>query len=67
MNPVSQRLENLKKKQEQIKSQIQSLEASQKSRERKKETRRKILVGAYFLEMARAENSYEDIVKKMDA
>ena len=66
MVALSTKIENLKKKQAQLRSKIISLEASEKSRERKRETRRKILIGSYFLEKARAENSYENLVKKMD-
>ena len=66
MVALSTKIENLKKKQAQLRSKIISLEASEKSRERKRETRRKILIGSYFLEKARSENSYDDLVKKMD-
>ena len=60
------RLEILKKQQDQLKAKIQALEASEFSRERKRETRRKILVGAYYLDKARAENRFDDLVKLMD-
>ena len=43
-------LEKLKLKEAQIKARIQTLEAAQKTRERKKETQRKILFGAYMRE-----------------
>ena len=66
MDKKSKRLDNLKKKQEQIKAQIQTLEATEKTRERKRETRRKILVGAYYLDKAKEENKFNDIVKVMD-
>lgn len=60
------RLEILKKQQDQLKAKIQALEASEFSRERKRETRRKILVGAYYLDKARSENRFDEIVKLMD-
>jgi len=60
------RLESLKKQQEQLKAKIQALEASESSRERKRETRRKIIVGAFYLDKAREENRFEDLVKIMD-
>lgn len=60
------KLDSLKKKQEQLKAQIQALEAAEKTRERKQETRRKILMGAYYLDKARAENRFDDIVTLMD-
>lgn len=62
----SKKLETLKKKQEQLKAQIQALEAAEKTRERKCETRRKILVGAYYLDKAKAEGTFNDIVSHMD-
>jgi len=60
------RLESLKKQQEQLKAKIQALEAAESSRERKRETRRKIIVGAFYLDKAREENRFEDLVKIMD-
>ena len=47
---MTDRLEKLKKQQEQLKARIQSLEAGQKTRERKKDMQRKILFGAYMLQ-----------------
>lgn len=67
MKTKSEKLEILKKKQEQLKAQIQNLEAAEKSRERKKETRRKILVGAYYLDKARSDNSFSELIKLMDS
>ena len=60
------RLEILKKQQDQLKAKIQALEAGENSRERKRETRRKILVGAYYLDKARSENRFDEIVKLME-
>lgn len=60
------RLEILKKQQDQLKAKIQALEASEFSRERKRETRRKILVGAYYLDKVLAENKFDELVKIMD-
>ena len=67
MDSKSTRLDILKKKQEQLKAQIQNLEAAEKSRERKRDTRRKILVGAYYSDKAREENTFSEIVKLMDS
>lgn len=44
------KIEVLKKKQAQLAARIQTLEAGQKTRERKKDVRRKILLGALVLE-----------------
>ena len=66
MDKKSKRLEGLKKKQEQLKAQIQTMEATEKSRERKRETRRKILIGAYYIDKAKEKDSFDNIVKLMD-
>ena len=58
-------LENLKKKQSQLKAQIQKLEASEKHREKKQDTRRKILIGSYYLDKARKENTAEELYRCM--
>jgi hypothetical protein len=47
---MTTQLEKLKMKEAQIKARIQSLEAGQKTRERKKDMQRKILFGAYMLQ-----------------
>jgi large subunit ribosomal protein L7/L12 len=47
---MSSTLSQLKKKQEQLAARIQTLEAAEKTRERKKDVRRKILLGALVLE-----------------
>ena len=67
METKPSKLEILKKQQEQLKAKIQALEAAETSRERKRETRRKILVGAYYLDKARADNKFDDIIKLMDS
>lgn len=61
------RLEILKKQQDQLKAKIQALEASEFARERKRETRRKILVGAYYLDKFRSENKFDEVVNLMDS
>ena len=50
MNEKCSKIETLKQKKEQLNARIQKLEALQKSRERKRDTRRKILIGAYFMD-----------------
>ncbi len=66
MGNKSKKLNDLKKKQEQLKAQVQALEAAEKTRERKRETRRKILIGAYYLDKARTENRLNEMIKLMD-
>ena len=58
-------LETLKKRQEKLKQRIQKMEASEKTRERKRETRRKILIGSYYLDLARKNGQYEELVTYM--
>ena len=50
MNEKCSKIETLKQKKEQLNSRIQKLEVLQKARERKRDTRRKILIGAYFMD-----------------
>lgn len=59
-------LEKLKAQQEVIKARIQRVENLHKTRLRKIETRKKILLGAYYLERAEKENQWEEIKKQMD-
>ena len=66
MDKKSKKLERLKKKQDQLKAQIQALESAEKTREKKRDTRRKILIGAYYLDKAIKENRFDEIVKLMD-
>jgi len=66
MDKKYQKLESLKKKQAQIKARIQTLESAEKYRERKRETRRKILIGSYYLDKAKNENKLDEIVRIME-
>lgn len=59
-------IEKLKEQREQLNSRIQKLEAAEKHREKKRETRRKILVGAYYLHEARQNHTFDELTKKMD-
>ena len=66
MDKKSKKLETLKRKQDQLKAQIQALESAEKTREKKRDTRRKILIGAYYLDKAQSENKWDEMVKIMD-
>ncbi len=66
MESESKKLATLKKKQEQLKAQIQAVESAEKNRERKRDTRRKILIGAYYFDKAKSEGKFDDILKIMD-
>jgi len=63
---MSKRLEQLKEKCKQLNAKIQKIAAVQKTKERKEETRRKILVGAYFLKKAREEGEMENLKQQID-
>ncbi len=66
MNEKQSRLDALKKKQEQLRAQIQKLESLEKSRERKRDTRRKILIGSYFLDKASEEGTLDSLYQQME-
>lgn len=63
---TTQTLERLKKQQEIIQNRITLIENREKTKERKKETRRKILIGSYYLEKSRENNNFSKIQKIMD-
>ena len=66
MSDKQSRLDALKKKKEQLNAQIQKLENLEKSRDRKRDTRRKILIGSYFIDKANQEGALFDLYKQMD-
>jgi hypothetical protein len=59
-------LEKLKTQRDKLNARIQAAEARGKQSERKKDTRRKILVGSYVLDQAIQNNQMEEIKQKMD-
>lgn len=69
MNTESQklsRIEKLKLQQQKLSAQIQKEESRTKTKERKADTRRKILIGAYFLDKLKAEGTFEAIKKELN-
>ena len=58
-------VERLKWQQQKLASRIQQIESRQRESERKQETRRKILVGAYYLDAARRAGSMDELNQKM--
>jgi large subunit ribosomal protein L7/L12 len=66
MNEKQSRIDVLKKKKEQLNAQIQKLESLQKSRERKRDTRRKILIGACFMDKAAEDGSLDSLYQQLD-
>lgn len=58
-------LNKLKEQRRMIDARIQATEARQKVSERKKDTRRKILLGSYYLDQARKTNQWENVKELM--
>lgn len=58
-------LERLKQQQRMLANRIQKAESRQRENERKQETRRKILVGAYFLNKARQTNNMAELTGQL--
>ena len=66
MSEQQSQLDVLKKKKEQLNARIQKLESLQKSRERKRDMRRKILIGAYFIDKATEDGSLNSLFQQLD-
>ena len=60
-------LDKLKQKKDILNARIQKIESSKKSKERKLDTRRKILIGSYYLDKASKENTYNQILEIMNS
>lgn len=56
-------LDKLLEKEKQLKAKIQAIKLKEKQKERKLDTRRKILIGAMVLEGMRNSESYENNIK----
>lgn len=54
---MTEQLDKFRQKRDELNAKIQKLEAAEKTRERKKDVRRKILLGAFVLEALKRENS----------
>ena len=61
---MTSKLEQLKKKQEQLRLQIQKEQQKESTKKRKEDTRRKILLGAMVLERMERESDYKEQVSK---
>jgi Tfp pilus assembly pilus retraction ATPase PilT len=61
-----QALEKLKEQRDKLNARIQQKEARLKTSERKIDTRKKILIGSYFLDNAIKENKIDEIKSMMD-
>lgn len=61
------KLTKLKERQAQLQAQIQRLEAAEKSREKKRDTRRKILVGSYYLDKLKNDkHAMKELIQSLD-
>lgn len=67
MSRTAAQLQKLKDQQAKLAARIQAIESRAKSSERKQDTRRKILVGSYYLEEAKKNDQLDPIKKIMDA
>ena len=65
-NNIKDKVEKLKRKQEVLKARIQLIEGREKSKEKKLETRKKILIGSYFLEKYNKDNEMKKLIMIMD-
>ena len=63
---MAKQLDALKKKRDAINSRIRLVQNRELRQKRKDDTRRKILVGSYFLDKAKKENSFKDLTTKLD-
>jgi len=61
-----QTLEKLKEQRDKLNARIQQKEARLKSSERKKDTRKKIMVGSYYLYQANEKDKIESLKSIMD-
>ena len=58
-------LERLKMQKEKLEARIQKAEARKKVTDRKEDTRRKILIGSYYMDMAQKEGKWEQLIQRM--
>jgi hypothetical protein len=63
----SKKIENIEKKIEQLKAQKATEEARIRAKAKKDDTRRKILIGAYFLEQAEKNGTMDDLKNRMNS
>ena len=63
---ASNKIEKLKQQKQQLEMRIKKMEALEKQHERKLDTRRKILVGSYYLDKAKKDNNWNNLVGIMD-
>ncbi len=64
-NTEASALAKLKSQRDKLQARIQAMEAREKVKERKAETRRKILIGAYYWDKAKAEQQTQPLIQIM--
>jgi len=62
----SDALKKLLEQQSRLEARIQQLKSQEQNQERKNETRRKMIAGAFILEKHRTENTMDELVKGLD-
>lgn len=68
MDKTEARLKKLEERKREIEAKMQQIRARQSATERKKDTRRKVLAGAFLLEQVeKGEYSKSDFLRHMDA
>lgn len=63
---MAKQLDALKKKRDAINSRIRLVQNRELRQKRKDDTRRKILVGSYFLDKTKKDGSFEELSAKLD-
>ncbi|MCK4608206.1 MAG: mobilization protein [Gammaproteobacteria bacterium] len=66
VNSMKERLEKLKQQKDALTARIQKIESRAQAKERKLDTRKKILVGSYYLNEAAKNNSMAELKQLMD-
>ncbi len=60
------RIERMKKQREELEARIRKAESLARHQERKDDTRRKILIGSYYLDQTVKQNTMTELVKAID-
>lgn len=66
MTEINKSLERLKQKRHQLDAKIQKVEARERTAQRRQDLRRKILIGACYLEQAEQTGKYQQLVEQMN-
>ncbi len=61
------KIDKLKEQRKQLDARIQKLAAAESNRERKRDTRRKILVGSFYLDYVAKTNKMDELKQKLNS